>query len=192
MTNRTIVAVVILLAVLGLVFWWQEARDEDEPKKEAISSVSVDATQVRPGDFVVFTLNVENPNDSALSGYVVETNVSDLQELANLIDAEGANYNPATGSMLWTPLDIPKQNSITKRVKVQVKNELPADSDLVMRLKFGNEVAVVVTKPEVAGESSNASLDYVSPNSGLPSLVSIILAAFTTLAFSLYKFAKSG
>src|SRR3989344_7774847 len=123
MTNRIIVTVVFLLVILGLVFWWQEKKTE--PQKEAISYVSVynqtsnqDAAQVSPGDTLVLNFTVENPNDEVLEGYVVEANILDVQEAANLLDAEGGHYNPATGSLLWTPLNIPAKGSITKKVKV--------------------------------------------------------------------------
>lgn len=206
MTSKTIIIVIVLLALLGLVFWWQEARQPEE-KKEAISSVSAfnqtknqDATQASLGDLIVYTLNVENPNDKVLEGYVVEANILDLQEIANLIDAEGGNYNPTTGSLIWTPLDIPGKGTISKKIRVQVKTEIPANSDMVMRVKFGNEVAVAVirpaavaptpSQPQVAGESSPGSVNYVSPDSGLPLSITLLLAGAMTLGISLFSLAR--
>lgn len=200
MTNRTIAAVIVLLAILGLVFWWQQYKSE--PQKEAINSVSAfnetknqEGSQASPGDSVVYTLTVENPNSKVLTGYVVEGNISDISELANLVDAEGANYNPAAGSLIWTPLDIQGKSTIAKKVKVQIKSDLPNNSDLVMRMKFGNEVAVAVIRlqPQVAGETGGAGADpdfYVSPNSGLPLSIILLLSAVLTLGISLFRLAR--
>ncbi|MBI2355831.1 MAG: hypothetical protein HYV13_01320 [Candidatus Doudnabacteria bacterium] len=200
MTNRTIGAVAVLLIILGLIWWWQEKRTE--PEQQAINSVSVfnqtknaEANQVSPNDTLILSFNVENPNKQALEGFVVEANISDVQKSASLVDAEGANYNPTTGSLIWTPFDIPAKGAITKKVTVEVKHDLPDDSDLTMRVKFGNEITMAVAEPQVAGETQQNDATaqrsaYVSPKSGLPMSLSSLLALSMTLGVSLYKFRR--
>lgn len=202
MTFRTIIVVIILLLVLGLFSLWQWRPATD--KQQALASVTAfnesknqdaQTNPVGPGDLVVYTFSVENPNKNVMAGYVVEANISDVQELADLYDAEGANYNPATSSLIWTPLDIPKKSSITKKVRVKVKDNLPLSSDFVMRLKFGNDIAVVVSRPTVVGNTqtipsaqpSAKTRAYKSPTAGPSGFLSLFAAVLATVIVSIYR-----
>ncbi|HEV8601050.1 MAG TPA: hypothetical protein VGQ87_00430 [Patescibacteria group bacterium] len=223
MTRRTAIILVVLLAVLGLIFLWQYYHNKNKTNQTAISSVTAfnqtknsDATVVSatPGDIVVFALNAENQNDKVIPGYVIEVNISDVNELATLTDAEGANYNSATNSLIWTPLDIPAKDSIQKKFTVKVKDAFPADSDLVMKVRFNNEVAVSVLRGKPVtevpatiqpgpgsspGDTNNSSgsntgktagKSYVSPKTGPSSDLSFILALVSTAGIFTFRLKK--
>lgn len=215
MTRRTILAVLVLLVILGLIYLVQNSKDKNDDKQVAkdviFSATAFNQTKnqdagVQPAtkdDVIAYTLNIENPGDKVISGYIVECNIADLQELGTLLDADGANYNPTTGSLIWTPIDIPQDGSIQKKITVRVKHDLPLNSDLVMTLKFGNETTVAISRAAVAGETipkgagaspdgstRGASVSYASPQTGPGSWVSLMLALFSTSGFYLYRFKR--
>ncbi len=208
MARKTIITVIVLLGILALLFWYQQSREEDNSSENTELSVSVfnttknaDATTVTasPEDNLTYTLTVRNTGDETISGYVVETNISDLSELAVLTDAQGANYNASTNSLMWTPLDIPVNGSIEKQFTVRVKPTLPTDSDLMMSVTFNNEVIVSVA-PAVAANptptpsqtptQTPAQPPYKAPTTGPSMWFAFILAVTFTLGVLLFRASK--
>ena len=199
---KTVAGLVVLLLILGGVYFLQRQKSKSLP--QAMTSVSPSAALVQPGESVVYALTVENPGKEILAGYIVEASIMDLQELSTLVDAQGANYNSATGSLVWTPLDVAANGSIQKKITVRVKNDLPASSDLVMKLRFGNETSVAVARaqaltptpsPSSAGGSPGETPGNVAgayaPQSGPSGWLSFILALGITLSVSIYRFKRS-
>lgn len=213
MARKTIVTVVVLLALLGLLYWYQSSRDNDATAGQTELSTTVfnrtknaDAQTVtaNPRDELVYTLNVRNTSDETVSGYVVETSIDDISELATLIDAQGANYNASTNSLMWTPLDIPANGSIEKQFTVRVKESLPSDSDLMMTVTYGNESLVSVSRETVAvtptpsqtpaptpSQTPAVTPPYKAPTSGPSAWFAFLLAIAFTAGVILYKTAKS-
>lgn len=207
--KKIILTIVLLLAVGTLVFWYFENRsnDSDVSENTVLSTTvynqtkSADAVTVtaNPNDVIVYTLTVSNTSEDVIPGYVVETNIGDLSELANLTDAAGANYNANTNSLMWTPLDIPAEGSITKEFTVRVKENLPAGSDLLMTLSFNNEVAVAVAPAQVAGNANptptpnptpGPSPSYAAPTTGPSLWFAILLGLVFTVGLLLYRTAR--
>lgn len=202
MTKRTILAVIVLLVILGAIFAIQQKWGKKETKEDlgAVLSIgafnqtrNVDATSTnaQPNDILVYTLTAENKSDKKIEGHVVEVNIEDISELATLIDAQGANYNSTTNALAWTPLDIEKNSSIEKKFTVRIKEELPANSDLVMNTKFNNELAARVSKSTVAGSDTvipdptptpapPLANNYTSPTTGVSEWLAITFAFVTT------------
>jgi hypothetical protein len=204
MARKTILTVAVLIILLGLLYWFQQSRENDDVSADTDLTISVfnqtknaDGTAVAasPKDVLVYTLTVNNTSDDVISGYVVETNIEDISELATLTDAQGANYNAATNSLTWTPLDVPAESSIEKQFTVAVKENLPADSDLIMTASFGDEVAVTVNKSAVANNPgptpTPAPRDpYKAPTSGPSAWFAFLLAITFTAGVVIYKTAK--
>lgn len=200
MMRRTLIAVIILLAVLGVIFALQKNFDKkkDEAAANAIMSIAVynqtknkDAQQsgAEPNDIIVYTLTAENPSDEVINEYVLEINTADISELAILIDAQGANYNSANNTLIWTTLDIPAKSSISKNFTVRVKESLPAGSDLVMTAKFNNEVLIKVADNQVAGIDTSTKPDtYTSPKSGASWWIVLLLSFITTVGLFLKRY----
>jgi hypothetical protein len=207
MARKTIITVVALLALLGLLYWFQQTRENDDNTADTELSVSVfnrtknaDAIGVTasPKDELVYTLSVRNTSDDTISGYVVETNIDDVSELATLIDAQGANYNASTNSLMWTPLDIPAEGSIEKQFTVRVKDTVPSDSDYMISVTYGNEALVAVAKPgEVAAtptptptKTPAPAPTYQAPTTGPSAWFAFLLAMMFTAGVILYRASK--
>jgi hypothetical protein len=210
MTKRTIITVIVLAVILGIIFLIQQLNREEEQGNNAVLSVSAynqtkndDAAKAaaNPKDVIVYTLTAENQSNEPIRGFVFETNIADITELATLIDAQGANYNSGSNSLVWTPIDIPENGSVEKKFTVRIKDELPANSDLTMAVKFNNEVKVSVVRSvatnnngSTRGASTDAGstpgrTDYTAPNTGIPFNVTMVLALCATLGIFLFRLA---
>ncbi|MBI2607522.1 MAG: hypothetical protein HYW51_01730 [Candidatus Doudnabacteria bacterium] len=201
MNLRTILIIGVLLAILGIVFLIDRARQDDvSDLSNIITSIIAEnqtqgqdavATEARSQDFIVYTLTAENPTKRAVEGYEFEVNIADITELATLVDATGANYNSDKNSLTWAPLSVPANDKADKQFTVRVKDDLPADSDLVMTAQFNNEVKVKVSNDRIAGEGINIEqkdqTPFVAPTVGLPATISLFFAGLATLAFSLVR-----
>jgi hypothetical protein len=203
MARKTIITIVVLLAVLGLIYWFQQSRDDDNNAGATEQSISVfnrtknaDGTSVtaNPKDELVYTLTARNTSDETVTGYVIETNIDDISELATLIDAQGANYNASTNSLMWTPLDIPANGSIEKQFTVRVKDNLPAESDFLMSSSYNNEVIVAVARAVAVTPTPAPALTpvpYVAPTTGPSAWFAFLLAIGFTIGIVLYRTAKN-
>lgn len=209
MAKKTIITAIVLIAVLGLLFWYQQSRKDDDVSDQVQLSVSVfnqtrnaDGSTVAaaPKDALVYTLTVQNISDDSISGYVVETSIDDISELATLTDAAGANYNATTNALMWTPLDIPANGSIEKTFTVRVKDTLPTDSDFVMTASFGGEVAVNVASQPVAVNPTPTPAPnqtpaptpspYQAPTTGPSAWFAALLAIMFTAGILMYRAGK--
>jgi uncharacterized repeat protein (TIGR01451 family) len=206
MARRTIITVIVLVVILALLYWIQQSRKDEDAGEYAQLSVSVfnqtknqdgTAAAASPRDILIYTLTVQNTSDDTISGYVVETSIDDVSELADLTDAAGANYNAATSALMWTPQDIPGNGSIEKQFTVRVKDSIPSDSDKVMTLSFGGEVSVAVAN-NVAGNQTpvqnpgqSVTPSYQAPTTGPSVWFAFLLALTFTAGIILYRAAKS-
>ncbi|MBX4187017.1 MAG: hypothetical protein KW802_02020 [Candidatus Doudnabacteria bacterium] len=194
MSKRTVITIIVLLLVLAGIIWLSTRKDDVKPTP-VLSVSAFDKTQnksatditVHPEDEIVYTLTAENQSDETISGYVMEANISEITDKASLLDASGASYNAGTNSLVWTPLDIPANQSISKGFSVRV-NPVPAGStSTVMKIKFNNELAINVAAPQVAATNTNTSASYKAPKSGPSGFVAVAFAALATVVFAYRK-----
>lgn len=202
--KQLLIGLIVLIAiVLAVIFVPKNKEEKTNPAVLSVSafnqtknSIAEDAP-ANPDDLVTYTLRAENPTDEVISGYVVEAKIQDLSELATLTDASGANFNSNTNFLVWTPLDIPAKGYIEKTFTVQVKPEIPADSDGVMTVEFNNQVQVAVNKqtagavqpmqpiqPSNSGLISGTSNNYSAPSTG--SALTIVIWASVLVTAALF------
>ncbi len=206
-TLSTFLAILVIVIVGAIVWAHFHNKSQNETATLPVLSVSAfnqtkntAATSVtaEPNDTLVFTLSAENQTDKVIPGYVMEANIADLSTNSTLTDANGASYNSATNSLVWTPLDINPNESIQKKITVRV-NPLPATSNsAVLKMKFNNEVTVnVASKAPVAQAPTQnkpgkvAGADYKAPVTGASENFILVLAAVSTLGFWFYHRRKA-
>jgi hypothetical protein len=210
MAKKTIITAIVLIAVLALAFWYQQSRKDDDVSDKTQLSISVfnqtknadgSTVDAAPKDVLVYTLSVQNTSEDTISGYVVETSIDDISELATLTDAAGANYNATTNALMWTPLDIEPSGSIEKTFTVRVKDTLPTDSDFVMTTSFGGEVAVNVSNqvavaptpaptPTPNPTPAPTPSPYQAPTTGPSAWFAALLAIMFTIGILMYRAGK--
>ncbi|TXI90927.1 MAG: DUF11 domain-containing protein [Chryseobacterium sp.] len=84
-------------------------------------------TQANAGDTIEYTLSVTNMSKLVREGFVVEENLEDVLEYADIIDASGATFTDNPVKMLsWSPVDIRPNETITRTILIKIKSEIPA------------------------------------------------------------------
>ncbi|MBX4191182.1 MAG: hypothetical protein KW804_00040 [Candidatus Doudnabacteria bacterium] len=188
MSKRTIISLIILLLVVAGIVWFAVTRDK-ETATPVLSVTATNQTQNRPAneadaipqDLIVYTLSAENQSDDVIEGYIMEANISEITDKASLVDANGAAYNAGTNSLVWTPLDIPANESITKEFSVRVNPLASGTSSSDMKIKFNNEISIHIIPAKVAGTVTPVTPTYVAPTSGpsswMPALFAVLITA---------------
>lgn len=210
MAKKIIIAVAVVAVIGALVFWYQDSQKNDDVDGRTQLSLTVfnqtknaDGATVTaaPQDVLVYTLTARNTSDDTISGYVVETNIDDISQLATLTDAAGANYNASTNSLMWTPLDIPANDQIEKTFTVRIKETLPSDSDMMMSATFGNETLVAVSTeatpaptptptPTQTASNGGQTPPYQAPTTGPSAWFAFVLAILFTGGIVMYRLGK--
>jgi hypothetical protein len=189
MSRRTLISLIVLLLVVAGIIWFAVSRDKETPTP-VLSISALNQTQNRPAseadaypqDLIVYTLTAENQNDDMIQGYIMEANISEITDKASLVDASGAAYNAGTNSLVWTPLDIPANESITKQFSVRV-NPLPSGTNSSqMKIRFNNELSINVAQPQVSGNVTPPVTNppYIAPTSGPSSWLPVLFAVLVT------------
>ncbi|MBI4049746.1 MAG: DUF11 domain-containing protein [Candidatus Doudnabacteria bacterium] len=141
------------------------------------NAIQVTATA---GDLIVYTLTVENRGNSASTNFVVQDNIGDILELAELTVFEGASFDLANRRLTWPAVSIVAGGRVEKTFSVRIRSTLPASSDFVMTNVYGNRVDVNVARPQIAGV-------FVSPKTGSGAILSFGLAFATVVAYAVYR-----
>lgn len=111
----------------------QDGKDisclELHKKARNITQQLDDATTkpAQAGDTVEYTLSVKNESKQTRKGFVIEENLEDVLEYADLQDASGATYTENPVRMLsWTPVDIKPNETVHRTILVKIKSPLPS------------------------------------------------------------------
>ncbi|MBI4049992.1 MAG: DUF11 domain-containing protein [Candidatus Doudnabacteria bacterium] len=149
----------------------------------------VDATSIaaNPGDSIVYTLYFKNTGAAQLSGIIIEDNIQDILQLAQITDQGGAVS--VNGSIKYASVDIPVGVEVSRSFTVRVRNpsEFPAGHDSVMTNIYGNEVRILVRVPAVAA----AAIQAQPPRTGPGEWLMTLLAGLTTMSYWLYRKQKT-
>ena len=202
MSRKNVIGIIVLILVVVLVVWLVNRKKNNSQTATPVLSVTalnktknVNATdkEATPGDEIVYTLNAENHTDKVMSGYVIEANIGDLASIVSLGDAQGASFNSATNSLVWTPLDIPANGAVAKQFTVKV-NPLPTGTNNdVLKISFNNELDIQVIRQQTAtnqrkGVISGTGIVKKAPKTGASTDLIWILALGSTIVFGAYKF----
>jgi hypothetical protein len=188
MPRRNIIGLIVLILVVAAIIWLVN-RSQKETTATPVLSVSaynqtknVSATDqsATDGDTIVYTLLAENQSDETIPGYIMEVNISDIASKATLIDASGASYNSETDSLIWTPLDIPAHEAISKQFSMRINPVTAGTTSSQMTIRFNNEVIIsIAPSPTVAG-NNGGNVSYAAPTTGVAEWLPAILALMVT------------
>lgn len=141
------------------------------------------------GDTIEYTLSVTNRAKQDRKAFIVEENMEDVLEYADLIDASGATFTENPIKMLsWAPITIKPNETINKTVLIKVKSSIPntpastsdpLSNDLKMINIYGDVVQIKLPgSPIKAVEQTVTSL----PSTGLGTniIISTILIMSAT------------
>jgi hypothetical protein len=134
-------------------------------------------TTAQPNDVIVYTLYAENKGKETVKDFVVQENLSDVLDYANVVNLHGGKLAD-TGMVTWPKADIKPGSTLTQKITVRVKNPLPTDTppagdpnhfDYVMTNVYGNSIHIDLPKPQVVTPVASASqeLPHTGPGTGL-------------------------
>ena len=84
-------------------------------------------TKANAGDTIEYTLSVKNFSKQIRKGFVIEENMEDVLEYADIIDASGAIFTSKPIRMLsWKPVDIKPGETIKRTILIKVKSNIPS------------------------------------------------------------------
>ena len=118
---------------------------------------------------------MENKGTGVSTNFVVEDNIKDIVEVAELQDFNTATFDFGNYILRWPAQDIAAGAKIEKTFTVKVRKNFPNNSDFVMTNVYGNTVNVNVQKPMVA------------PATGSATNISLLLAFATVASAVIYR-----
>ncbi len=88
---------------------------------------NANGTKANAGDSIEYTLSVTNRSKEVRKGFVVEENMEDVLEYADIIDASGATFTELPVKMLtWQPIDIKPNETINRTILIKIKSTIPS------------------------------------------------------------------
>ena len=142
-------------------------------------------TQAKAGDLIVYTLTVENKGDQDVKDFVIDEDMGDVMQYADITDMHGATLDDK--KLSWPVMTIPAKEKITKTITVKVKSPIPqtpvsvSDTtayDLVMTNAFYGS-SVNITLPKSVSKTAE-TITQTLPNTG-PGESMVIAIAITVL-----------
>lgn len=153
---------------------------------------NADGTTAQPNDVIVYTLFAENKGKAAVKNFVMQENLSDVLDYANVVNLHGGKKG-ANNMISWPSATVNAGSTLTHKITVRVKNPLPKDApnatdpnhfDRIMTNVYGNAVNINVPLPTpvipgststtpgstavtAAAASASESLPKTGPGTGL-------------------------
>ncbi len=146
----------------------EEAEDQDDllsclelhksASNETQGIEDANGTQAKAGDVIIYTLSVKNTSkDTPIRGYVVEENISDILEYANVVDLYGG-IKDTNNIVRWPATDIQPGQTIEQKIKVKVKDPVPQTP-----ISSNNPWSFDLTMTNVYGDTINIDLPPETP-----------------------------
>lgn len=153
---------------------------------------SADGTMANGGDSITYTLSVKNNGKIKIDDFVVEENVSDILDYADITDYNGAKLD---GTVLkWPATDLSAGETVRRRFTVKIKDPIPQTPisssdpgrfDLVMNNVYGNQVTIKLPANII---KTTETVTKALPNTG-PGETMAAVVGFTV--FTSYFFART-
>lgn len=131
----------------------KKARNISQQIKDA------NGTTAQAGDTIEYTLSVKNLSKSTRTGFVIEENMEDVLEYADIIDASGAVFTSSPVKMLsWAEVSIKPGETVNRTILIKVKSIIPntpastsdpLSNDLKLVNVYGDTVQIQLPKTPV-------------------------------------------
>lgn len=152
-------------------------------------------TKANAGDTIEYTLSVKNFSKQIRKGFVIEENMEDVLEYADIVDASGAIFTSKPIRMLsWKPVDIKPGETIKRTILIKVKSNIPStpasssdihSNDMRMVNVYGD--TVIIKLPTTPTKTIERTITRL-PNTGIGTNIAITT---TLLMASTYFYFRS-
>lgn len=153
-----------------------------------------DGTMAAANDVIKYTLTSKNTGSQTVKDFVVEENMSDVLEYAEVVDLHGGEINE-DDVVMWPKEDIAAGATLTKHITIKIKDPVPqtpvsvsdpGSHDLVMtNVYYGNSVSIKL--PPGVAKTTELGVQTL-PETGPGTTLAI---GFAVTAFATYFFARS-
>lgn len=145
---------------------------------------NANGTTAKAGDTIEYTLSVKNRGQNPRSGFIIEENMEDVLEYADIIDASGATYTTNPVKLLtWQPVTIQPNETITRTILIKIKSTIPntpastsdpASNDLKLVNVYGDTVQINLP-PSAIKTVENTVSSLPSTGMGTNIIISTVL-----------------
>ncbi len=148
-------------------------------------------TTANSGDVIEYTLKVLNSGNGDQAGQLIEDDIHDILEYADVTNFGGGTM--AGGSISWGTATIPAHSTITKVFQVTVKTPIPptprsssdgSSYDLTMTNIFTNSISVKVTPPTTAKQIEATTQTLPQTGAGTNLFIACFGAALLVFFYS--------
>jgi len=153
---------------------------------------NADGTVAAAGDSIIYNLSAVNNGKITVKGFVVEENISDILDYADVTDLNGGVLD---GSMVrWPKTDLSPGETVKEKLIVKIKNPIPntpmsasdpSHFDLVMNNVYGNAVNIKLSEDIVKRTETVAT---TLPNTGPGEVLAVSITLTVVVS---YFFARS-
>lgn len=120
---------------------------------------NANGTQANTGDTIEYTLSVKNLSKVSRTGFVIEENMDDVLEYADILDASGAVFTQNPVKMLsWSGVTIKPGETVSRTILIKVKSTLPntpastsdpLSNDMRMVNVYGDTIRITLPKTPI-------------------------------------------
>ncbi|MEO6513165.1 MAG: hypothetical protein ABIR37_00605 [Candidatus Saccharimonadales bacterium] len=143
-------------------------------------------TTAAAGDTIVYTLSVKNTGKALVPKFVVQENMNDVLDYADITDTHGGTLD-ANKIMSWPAADIKAGETLQQHITIKIKTTLPATPtstsdpghyDSAMTNVYGNTVNIYLPKTVVqTTEQITTQLPNTGPGTALGVSFAITMVA---------------
>ena len=165
---------------VGTVIKWKTAFNETQ-------GVDATTTKAHPGDVIRYTLYTKNNGALTEKDFIVEDDITDILEYADIKDKNSGTLN--NGIISWPATDIVAGETIARVFTVTVKSDSawPAGGDMLMTNIYGNSVDVAVVALGIIPAVKGAATQGVKGLATTGTVLNIIFGTFILLS-SIYLY----
>jgi PKD repeat protein len=152
---------------------------------QLVNGQPTDATKVtsQASDTIRYTLSTTNSGGSVQKKFIVQDNLTDILEYANVTELNGATLaTDANGqqTIVWPAVDIAPGATVVKQFTVQVKDPVPTTArgvsnpdsfDFKMDNVYGNGITVPVETPAITAVAEGTSQNLPQTGAGTDALI---------------------
>lgn len=156
---------------------------------------NANGTVAHPNDIIIYTITSENHGNQDIKDFIVEENMSDVLEYADIVDLGGGSIDESNKTVVWPKENIVAGTTLSNTITVKIKDPIPqtpvstsdkGSFDMVMtNVYFGSSVDIKLPPSIVkTTELTVQSLPETGPGTALT-------AGFAITAIFSYFFARS-
>lgn len=147
-------------------------------------------TTAHAGDVIDYTLSAHNTGSATVGKFVIQENVADILDYADITDLHGGTWNKQTNIVSWPKKDIAAGTTNTALLTVKIKSPIPqtpistsnpGTGDLTMTNVYGN--AVNIKLPPTIVKTTEQLTTKALPNTGPGTSLMMGFALTTILAY---------